>query len=66
MSRKRKSSEEGKLPVPAYIVTFSDMITLLLTFFVLLLSMASEQKEELFTAGALRAPLISMKKLSFR
>jgi chemotaxis protein MotB len=51
MSRKRKSSEEGGLQVPAYIVTFSDMVTLLLTFFVLLLSMATEQKDELFTVG---------------
>jgi chemotaxis protein MotB len=51
MSRKTKSSEDVGPQVPAYIVTFSDMITLLLTFFVLLLSMATEQKEELFTAG---------------
>jgi len=51
MSRKRKSSGDGGPQVPAYIVTFSDMVTLLLTFFVLLLAMASEQKEELFTAG---------------
>ena len=41
MSRKKKkSSGMGKPGVPAYIVTFSDMVTLLLTFFVLLLSMA--------------------------
>ena len=33
--------EEPKTPVPGYIVTFSDMITLLLTFFVMLLSMAA-------------------------
>jgi len=51
MSRKRKSSEEGRAQVPAYIVTFSDMITLLLTFFVLLLTLASEQRPELFTIG---------------
>ncbi|NQV35256.1 MAG: hypothetical protein HQ515_21355, partial [Phycisphaeraceae bacterium] len=40
--------QEGGGPrVPAYIVTFSDMITLLLTFFVMLLSLASEQDPEL-------------------
>ncbi len=51
MSRKKTTSDDSGPCVPAYIVTFSDMITLLLTFFVLLLSLADEQKEELFTAG---------------
>ncbi len=37
--------------VPAYIVTFSDMITLLLTFFVMLLSLANVQDPELFDKG---------------
>ncbi|MFC1652707.1 flagellar motor protein MotB [Planctomycetota bacterium] len=37
--------------VPAYIVTFSDMVTLLLTFFVMLLSMAEVQDPELFNKG---------------
>jgi outer membrane protein OmpA-like peptidoglycan-associated protein len=37
--------------VPAYIVTFSDMVTLLLTFFVLLLTLANEQDPELFNKG---------------
>lgn len=37
--------------VPAYIVTFSDMVTLLLTFFVMLLSMADMQDPELFNRG---------------
>jgi len=36
---------------PAYIVTFSDMITLLLTFFVLLLSLAKTQDKGLFKKG---------------
>lgn len=44
--RKKGPPKEEKTKVPAYIVTFSDMITLLLTFFVLLLSMASEQVDE--------------------
>jgi flagellar motor protein MotB len=51
MSRKKNVAEDDKPQVPAYIVTFSDMVTLLLTFFVLLLAMADEQKVELFTAG---------------
>ena len=47
MSRKVKAPKEEKQKVPAYIVTFSDMITLLLTFFVLLLSMASDKSDEM-------------------
>lgn len=39
MARKKKESSEGGMP--AWLVTFSDLVTLLLTFFVLLLSMAS-------------------------
>ena len=48
MSGRPKKQEEGGPKVPAYIVTFSDMITLLLTFFVMLLSLASEQDPELY------------------
>ena len=49
MSRKKKKSAEMGAPgVPAYIVTFSDMVTLLLTFFVLLLSMAGNQSASIF------------------
>lgn len=44
MSKTR--SKESKPSVPGYIVTFSDMITLLLTFFVMLLSMAETQVEK--------------------
>ena len=41
MSRERKATaEEGGPNVPAYIVTFSDMVTLLLTFFVMLLTLS--------------------------
>lgn len=39
----KKFVEEKKKGAPAFIVTFSDMITLLLTFFVMLLSLASTQ-----------------------
>jgi chemotaxis protein MotB len=42
----RKSVEESKQGAPEWIVTFSDMITLLLTFFVLLQSMATVQVDK--------------------
>ena len=49
MARKSKKQPEPEGPnTPAYIVTFSDMVTLLLTFFVMLLSMAQVQDAELF------------------
>jgi chemotaxis protein MotB len=48
MSRK---PEEPKKGAPAYIVTFSDMITLLLTFFVLLLSMSDSQDKSMYRDG---------------
>lgn len=49
MTRKRKEPEQSNKPkVPAYIVTFSDMVTLLLTFFVMLLTLAQVQDPELF------------------
>ncbi len=51
MSSGRKKPKEGKTPVPAYIVTFSDMTTLLLTFFVLLLTLAIAQDKALFRKG---------------
>jgi outer membrane protein OmpA-like peptidoglycan-associated protein len=48
----RKSTrEEGGPKVPGYIVTYSDMVTLLLTFFVMLLSLADVQDPELFDKG---------------
>ena len=48
---KRQPIKEEKPKVPAYIVTFSDMTTLLLTFFVMLLSLASMQDPELIKKG---------------
>ena len=51
MSRKRKVIKESSPKVPAYIVTFSDMVTLLLTFFVMLLSLANVQDDDLFYKG---------------
>ncbi len=42
---------EGSPKVPSYIVTYSDMVTLLLTFFVMLLSLAERQDPELVSSG---------------
>jgi len=51
LSHKQQVIEESGPKVPAYIVTFSDMVTLLLTFFVMLLSLASVQDPELFNVS---------------
>ncbi len=52
MAKKPKKQEAG---APAWMVTFSDMVTLLLTFFVLLLSMANMDKVKFEdAAGSLR------------
>ena len=51
MKKQHQSIEEEGPKVPAYIVTFSDMTTLLLTFFVMLLSLASVQDPELVGKG---------------
>jgi len=51
MKSKQTPSEEHKQSAPTYIVTFSDMVTLLLTFFVLLISLAETQNEENLKRG---------------
>lgn len=51
MRSRRQTTEAGGPKVPSYIVTFSDMVTLLLTFFVMLLSLADVQDPELFNKG---------------
>jgi len=51
LKRLLKISQEQGPKVPGYIVTFSDMVTLLLTFFVMLLSLADVQDPELFDKG---------------
>jgi chemotaxis protein MotB len=51
LKERGQGSKEEKAKVPAYIVTFSDMVTLLLTFFVLLLPLAQVQDPELFNQG---------------
>lgn len=48
MTRESKQKQRSSRKVPAYIVTFSDMVTLLLTFFVMLLSLTTVQDPELF------------------
>lgn len=50
-TQRSKKTEERGPKVPGYIVTFSDMVTLLLTFFVMLLSLAVVQDEEIFHKG---------------
>jgi chemotaxis protein MotB len=50
-TREKKRADEPRTPVPAYIVTFSDMVTLLLTFFVLLLTLAEKRDIGLFQKG---------------
>ena len=44
MARKKKKEAAGD-SIPTWMITFSDLMTLLLTFFVLLVSMASLQDE---------------------
>lgn len=51
MRHRRLTYGEGGPKVPGYIVTFSDMVTLLLTFFVMLLTLADVQDPELFDKG---------------
>jgi outer membrane protein OmpA-like peptidoglycan-associated protein len=51
LKRPRLIIEDGGPKVPGYIVTFSDMITLLLTFFVMLQTLASTQDPEIFNKG---------------
>jgi chemotaxis protein MotB len=51
LRQKRQALEDNGSKVPGYIVTFSDMVTLLLTFFVLLLTLADVQDPELFNKG---------------
>lgn len=48
MTKKAKFEKPG---VPAYLMSFGDMMTLILTFFILLVSMASEQKAGFVAAG---------------
>jgi chemotaxis protein MotB len=51
LKKPTQPKDDNSNKVPAYIVTFSDMVTLLLTFFVMLLSLAEVQDPELFNRG---------------
>jgi flagellar motor protein MotB len=51
MANKRSKPAEEKIPVPGWVVSFSDMVTLLLAFFVLLQAFAKIQDPELFFVG---------------
>lgn len=51
MARKKKKLGPTKRGVPAYMTSFADMMTLMLTFFILLVAFAEEQRAELVAAG---------------
>ena len=51
MSPKRQVIEEKRIKAPAYLVTFSALATLLMLFFVLLLTLAEEQDEGMLGKG---------------
>ncbi len=48
MTHASQEMQQSSPKVPAYIVTFSDMVTLLLTFFVMLLSLTTVQDPSMF------------------
>jgi chemotaxis protein MotB len=50
-ARGKKKLPPTKRAVPAYMTSFADMMTLMLTFFILLVAFAQEQRAELVAAG---------------
>jgi chemotaxis protein MotB len=55
---RKKKKKDAKSGAPSWMVTYSDMVTLLLTFFVLMISMSQVDKVKFFQAvGSLRGAL---------
>ncbi|MCK5557820.1 MAG: flagellar motor protein MotB, partial [Candidatus Hydrogenedentes bacterium] len=52
MARGRRSRDDEEPRVPGWVVTYGDMMSLLLTFFVLLISFSTIKKEEFEKAMA--------------
>lgn len=55
-ARKRRRKEKPRGGNPAWLITFSDLVTLILTFFVLLLSMSSLSKSSIVQVNAWISP----------
>lgn len=51
MSRERKKIEDEKKETPSYMVSFGDMMTLMLTFFILLCTFAKEKRAQFIADG---------------
>ncbi len=52
MAKKKKEEDKGPKGVPAYMLTYGDMMTLLLCFFVLIVSMSTMEVEKYKKAAA--------------
>ena len=58
LMRKKSGDDEGQKGAPGWMVTFADLMTLLLTFFIMLVAMSTMQEERIKVAlGSLRGAL---------